>query len=255
MNIQKSSWDSKKYEGKHDYVYDYGKSVVALLDPQPHERVLDIGCGTGQLTEYINQQAWEVVGIDQSDEMIAKARQNYPSLSFLVADACKMRFDTPFDAIFSNAAFHWISDQESLIENMYQNLKSGGRMVVEFGSKGNVQIIVNAIRNQLSLLGYHNEAERQPYYFPSIGEYSQKLEANGFTVTFANLFDRRTALADPENGVKDWVDMFGDAFFKGIPAEETEKIKQAIQEEVRPRLFKDGKWYADYKRIRIKAVK
>lgn len=255
MNAQKSDWNSGKYEGKHAYVYDYGKSVVALLDPQPGERILDIGCGTGQLTEYINQQAGEVVGVDQSEEMIAKARVNYPSLSFVVADACKMQFDTPFDAIFSNAAFHWISDHKALIKNMYQNLKSAGRLVVEFGGKGNVQTIVGEIRNQLSLFGYHDEAQRQPYYFPSIGEYSRKLETSGFTVTFAHLFDRPTALSDSENGLRDWVDMFGDAFFKGVPAEEAEKMKQAIQEEVGPKLFKSGKWYADYKRIRIKAVK
>ncbi len=138
---------------------------------------------------------------------------------------------------------------------MYNNLKQGGRLVLEFGGKGNVQTILNSVRKTLLKEGYVNESKIKKWYFPSISEYSSLLEENGFKVNFASLYDRPTQLADSKNGIKDWLMMFGDSFFKKLTEKTKNKILEKVQEDVKSTCFVKGKWYADYKRIRILARK
>ena len=181
-----SDWNAAHYETRHHYVTDYGSSVVKLLDPKPGERVLDLGCGTGRLTREIADSGAEVAGIDSSPDMIARARKNYPELRFELADALTFQPEEPFDAVFSNAVLHWVKPPEGAVKTIARALKPGGRMVVEFGGKGNTQSIVEAI-------GSH------PWYYPSIGEYASLLEANGLQVVSAVLFPRPTRV-DGESG-------------------------------------------------------
>ena len=255
MKQLESVWDAKLYDEKHSFVYDYGKSLVELLNPKDDELILDLGCGTGQLTANLAERAKEATGIDLSPEMIENAMVNYPSVDFQIQDAANFHFDKKFDSIFSNATLHWVTNYKSAIRCMFANLKKGGKIVLEFGGKGNVQSIVATLRKSLRNRGYKCQSELQLWYFPSIGEYSSELESVGFEVTFAQLYERPTELADEATGIKDWISMFCKPFFKDVLENDCEEIKSEVQQNLKPLLFQNGKWYADYKRIRVIAFK
>jgi trans-aconitate methyltransferase len=248
-------WKSDLYNDKHSFVYQYGDSLVELLAPKAGERILDVGCGSGQLTAKISEMGAKVTGIDSSTEMVADAREKYPHIDFFVRDAADFHFNEPFDAIFSNAVLHWVLKKEEAIQCMCSNLKAGGRIVAEFGGKGNVQTIVNQLRLSLNSRGYQENAQLALWYFPSIGEYTTLLEKYGLRVIVAQHYDRPTELADSNSGIKDWLEMFGNAFFRNIPTQAKEEIKEEVQELIKDTCLSDGKWYADYKRIRVVAIK
>src|SRR5471030_3268425 len=126
-------WNAELYDDKHAFVFQYGESVLELLDVKPGERILDLGCGTGHLTKKIQEEGAEVVGIDASPEMIAQAKENYPELDFIVANGADFSFDEPFDAVFTNATLHWIHDADCVIKSVDKGLKPDGRFVGEFG--------------------------------------------------------------------------------------------------------------------------
>lgn len=255
MQTKPNTWKVDLYNKKHAFVYQYGEDLIQFLDPKANELILDLGCGSGQLTNEINKFGAKVIGMDSSKEMIADAQAKYPNLQFFVKDAANFQFEKPFDAIFSNAVLHWVLDSENAILSMNKNLKLGGRLVVEFGGKGNVQTIVKSVRKYLKERGYIKNSTVENWYFPSISEYTSLLEKNGFEVEFANLYDRPTELVDNESGIKDWIEMFGSSFFSDIPMKEKKAILEEVQNDVREKCFIDGKWYADYRRIRILAKK
>ncbi len=138
-------WNSSLYEQKHSFVFKYGEEVLALLNPQRGERILDVGCGTGHLTKLIAEAGAEVVGIDSSPEMVEAARVACPDINFVVADAADFSFTEPFDAVFSNAALHWVTEAKQAMVCMAQSLKQGGRFVVELGGKGNLTAITGLL--------------------------------------------------------------------------------------------------------------
>lgn len=227
-------WDAALYESGFQFVWKHGAGVVSLLEPKPGERILDLGCGTGHLTAEIAAAGAGTLGIDASPGMIAQARQNFPKLAFQLVDAGEFRSDLPFDAVFSNAALHWMPDADRVAAAVAAVLKPGGRFVAEMGGKGNIAAISGAIRSNI-----HN-------YFPSVGEYSAVLERNGFEVRSMALFDRPTPLEGGENGLREWIQTFrGD---NSRPVEE-------VEQELRPRLFRDGRWVADYRRLRFVAAR
>lgn len=249
-------WNADLYDNKHAFVAQYGESVLELLHVQPGERILDLGCGTGDLAVQIQDRGAEVTGIDASAEMIGKARIKYPSVSFSVADATRFHFDEPFDAVFTNATLHWIKNADAVIQHVYDTLKPGGRFAGEFGGKGNMQQMIAATAAVLQKHGYIKAGEDiNPWYFPSVGEYAVKLENHGFRVTYMLHFDRPTALQDGREGVTRWLNMFGPSFFEGIPTNELPQILDEITDLLPPGYEKDGTWYADYKRLRFVAVK
>lgn len=255
LSIYDTQWNATLYDDKHNYVAKYGEDVVRLLAPQNGERILDLGCGTGHLTHLIAQAGARVVGIDNSPSMIHRAQAAYPDLDFQVMSATDLHFDAPFDAVFSNATLHWVLDKESAVEQVARTLKPGGRFVLEMGGKGNVEEIVVATRKVLNRHGYYSNAAIQLWYFPSLSEYTTLLEKKGFRVRFAAHFDRPTELKDTENGIKEFVRMFGNAFFNDIPENEIDKVLTEIQDLVRPTNYRNGSWYGNYKRLRIAATK
>ena len=253
--LTQTQWNATLYDDKHNFVSKYGEDVVQLLTPQQGERILDLGCGTGYLTHLIAQAGARVVGIDNSPAMILRAQAAYPDLDFRVLSATDFHFDTSFDAVFSNATLHWVLDKESAIEHIAHALKPGGRLVLEMGGKGNVEEIVVATRKVLTRHGYYSNAATQLWYFPSLSEYTTLLEKKGFRVRFAAHFDRPTELKDTENGIKDFLKMFGNAFFSNIPENEIDTVLTEIQDMVRPTNYRNGNWYGNYKRLRIAATK
>lgn len=250
-----TKWNASLYDNKHDFVFKYGEDLVDTLAPKTGERVLDLGCGTGYLTNVIAATGAEVIGIDNSFDMIAKAKNEYPSVEFRVMSATEFHFDESFDAIFSNAVLHWILDKEKAIDCMYTNLKRSGRLVLEMGGKGNVEAIVNALKDSLQKRGLIDSASKQIWYFPSLSEYTTLLEKRGFRVTYAAHFNRETELKDNNNGIKDWIKMFGSTFLQGIDEKVVNEILDEVQDVLKPTHFRNGKWYADYKRLRVVAIK
>jgi trans-aconitate methyltransferase len=247
-------WNADLYDRKHSFVAEYGAALLDLLAPQPGEHILDLGCGTGALTQQIADRGATVIGIDSAASMIAQAQQNYPNLSFQVADATNLLFVEQFDAIFSNAVLHWVKPPEAAIASMWQALKPGGRLVVEFGGKGNVKAIATALEQSLREMEYPNPETLNPWYFPSIGEYTNRLEQQGFEIQFAALFDRPTPLADAD-GIQNWIKMFAQSFLQAVPAEQQTTFLSQIADRIRPQLYQNGIWVADYRRIRAIALK
>jgi trans-aconitate 2-methyltransferase len=250
------TWNTSLYDKKHDFVFKYGEYLVQqLLTPQEGERILDIGCGTGHLTNLIAASGAMVTGMDSSIDMIAKARNEYPHLPFRLASVTDFNFNEPYDALFSNAVLHWVTDKEQAVESMYNNLKPGGRLVLEMGGKGNVEKIVHALKQALINHGYVQNAAREIWYYPSLSEYTGLLEKQGFRVTYATHFNRETELKDTQQGIKDWVQMFGGAYLEGVDAAANDAILEEVQETLRSTQFRQQKWYADYKRLRVVAIK
>lgn len=230
----RADWDPARYEGGHSFVWQYGADLLSILAPQPDERILDLGCGTGHLTAKIAEAGAEVLGIDSSPAMIAQARQNYPRLKFQLVDAHTYRTELPFDAVFSNAALHWMMEPRAVAESISLALHPGGRFVFEMGGRGNIALIDAALETDIR------------NYYPSIAEYATVLESNGLEVLTAILFDRPTPLEGGEHGMREWI-----AMFRG----DNKRPMERVEAELRPKLFHDGSWSADYRRLRMTARK
>ncbi|MEH1936887.1 MAG: methyltransferase domain-containing protein [Nostoc sp.] len=254
LSIPTNYWDAALYEDKHAFVWQYGEDLLKFLNPQPGESILDLGCGTGQLTEKIAQAGAEVMGVDHAPAMIEKARQNYPHIRFDVADAKNFQVDKPLDAVFSNAVLHWVKEADSAIASIHQSLKPGGRFVAEFGGKGNVKAIATALESALEAINIPAQT-LNPWYFPSIGEYATLLEQQGFDVIYSSLFARPTPLAEGEAGIANWIQMFASSFLTGLSSEQQIQVIRVVEEYLKPTLYQQATWTADYRRIRIVAIK
>ncbi len=248
-----NDWNTSLYDQKHAFVSEYGKGLVPLLEARAGEVILDLGCGSGHLAHTIAQSGAHVVGIDSSASMIEAARLAYSDVEFLVADARDFAFPFSFDAIFSNATLHWVREADQAVQHITTALKPGGRLVAEFGGKGNVATITTAVEQALWELT-HTKVDFG-WYFPSIGEYASLLEQHGFAVQMALLFDRPTKLEEGEHGLRNWIQMFGDRIFANVSAEVKQQALESTEEKTRTQLFKDGNWFADYRRLRIVAYK
>jgi trans-aconitate methyltransferase len=246
-------WDAELYEARHGFVWRLGEGVVDFLNPQPGERILDLGCGTGQLTKKIADSGANVLGLDASPDMIGQARQNYPRLQFVLANAAALQFENEFDAVFSNAALHWMLDRAGVVAGVARALKKGGRFVAECGGKGNVRELEGAIETVAATYHTGPIPEKRTYY-PAVGEYAALLEAHGLEVTFAQLFDRPTPL-EGEDGMANWVRQFKWYYFEALRAGQQEEALRDVIEALRPILRNSDGWYADYRRLRVSAVK
>ncbi|MCA9112578.1 MAG: methyltransferase domain-containing protein, partial [Planctomycetaceae bacterium] len=230
-------WAPALYDEKHSFVWKLGASVIQLLAPQPGERILDVGCGTGQLTAQIAGSGATVVGIDHSPAMIEEARRLFPGIEFQLEDAHDFSIEQQFDGVFSNAALHWINDPAKVVCCISKALKPDGRMAVEFGGHGNVHFLAQAIETASEeLLG---SRLLHPWYFPSITSFGTVLELHGIEVTQAAMIDRPTPL-EGDDGLKNWVRMFGQYWLTQIPAEEHNLFLERVEAICRPKLFRDS---------------
>jgi SAM-dependent methyltransferase len=247
-----TGWDAALYDEKHSFVWKRGAALIELLAPRAGERVLDLGCGTGHLTAQIAEAGAEVIGIDSSPEMIEEAKRQYPGIPVGVADARDFRFDEAFDAVFSNAVLHWVKPPEQAVACVRRALKPGGRFVAEFGGRGNVAAIVAALQSASRSIGLGDW--EHPWYYPGIGEYAALLEREGLEVTHAFLFDRPTPL-EGEDGLRRWAEMFAGSLVGRVAPDDRERFSLAFEEAARPSLYRDGTWFADYRRLRVVACR
>lgn len=244
----KTTWNATLYEDQHAFVWQYGAGLIDLLAPRPGESILDLGCGTGQLTEQIAKTGAAVHGIDADAAMIAKAQQNYPDLHFAQADARNFQVDLPVDVVFSNAVLHWVKEADAAIQCINQALKPGGRFVAEFGGKGNVHSITQALSNA-------HATYVSPWYFPSVAEYATRLEQHGFEVVLATLRDRPTPLEDGDAGLANWLRMFAYELLGELMLEQQNQVIASVERQLKPALYQEGRWVADYRRLRVLAIK
>lgn len=251
MNID---WDAQKYTRDFSFVHERGSAVMDLIEADRNSKALDLGCGNGALSKALADKGFKVTGMDASRELLEVARASHPGIEFIEGDATDFEFREPFDVVLSNAVFHWIDDnrQEDMMRCVHKALKPDGEFVFEFGGRGNNLRIHKALARHFEELGL---GYRMPFYFPSIGEYAARLENNGFLVKYAILFDRFTELKG-EDGLRDWINMFVKAPFSVVKDEgqKNDIVAKAV-DELKGELLVDGKWHADYVRLRMKAIR
>ncbi|MDO5690086.1 MAG: methyltransferase domain-containing protein [Tissierellia bacterium] len=246
-------WDANKYTNNFSFVHKYGEEVLKLLEIKPNMRVLDLGCGNGELTKKISDLGVYAIGVDSSEELLSVAKEKHPTIAFMKQDATNLVLDEPVDAVFSNAVFHWIPEtkQAQMLRHIFETIKVGGQFVFEFGGYRNNQLIHLALERSFRA---RNLKYRMPFYFPTIAQFATRLEEAGFEVREMSLFHRFTELKG-EDGLSDWINMFIKMPFQGVDAELKKDIIFEAVEDLRSELYQDERWYADYVRIRGKAVR
>lgn len=242
------TWNPGEYERNARFVSTLGRDVLTLLSPKPGERILDIGCGDGVLTAEIAAAGAEVVGIDLSEPMVHAARKR--GLDARVGDAQALTFQSEFDAVFSNAALHWMPNSDSVVAGVFRALKIGGRFVAEFGGHGNIAAIRVAQLAVCQKYGGDPQTITGKYY-PTSEEYVDKLRTHGFSIDCIQLIPRPTTLPA---GMDGWLDTFGKAFLGSVPKMYRDVAKQEIIDLLCPTLCDSkGIWTADYVRLRVAA--
>ncbi len=243
-------WDPAAYARNAAFVAELGQPLVALLAPRAGERVLDLGCGDGRLTLALREAGCAVVAVDSSASQVEAARRR--GLDARVMDGEALDFDGAFDAVFSNAALHWMKRPDLVLQGVSRSLRPGGRFVGELGAAGNVQTIVDALsaalrRRRLAF------ADFDPWYYPTGPEYRARLEVAGFAVMSLEVFARPTPLP---GDITAWLETFAGAFRSASPGEEGAVFFGELREALAPRLRKpDGTWWVDYVRLRFHATK
>jgi SAM-dependent methyltransferase len=241
-------WNPETYERHARFVSDLGAGVVDLLDPLPGERVLDLGCGDGALTEKLVAAGCRVVGVDASPAFVSAARAR--GLDARMADARALEFEAEFDAVFSNAVLHWIRDADSVVSSVHRALKPGGRFVAELGGAGCVRTVRAALEAALAPRGL-SAAALDPWYFPDADEYRGLLASHGFVVNSLVLFERPTPLPGELAG---WLETFAQAFLAPFSGAVRHEVIRDVSDIVRPRLYDvDRGWVLDYVRLRFAA--
>ncbi|TMJ19565.1 MAG: methyltransferase domain-containing protein [Alphaproteobacteria bacterium] len=245
-----SRWSPTDYARNAAFVPALGDEALRLLNPQPGELILDLGCGDGALTQRIVEAGASVIGIDSSQEMVEAARAR--GIDAFVGDAEAMdlgRFGA-FDAVFSNAALHWMLDADAVASGVFKALRPGGRFVGEMGGEGNLLALRGALRDELSMRGYEMP-EQDPAWYAGIEEFTRLYCVAGFSEVRAELIGRPTPLP---GGVAEWVRTFraGVMDVAMVPEWERDDIAAAVEARVAPALRRpDGTFCADYVRLRF----
>jgi len=246
--VSAQTWNAAEYEKNARFVSELGAPVFQLLAPAAGERILDVGCGDGVLTQKIAAVGCDVVGLDSSPDFCAAARRL--GLHVIELSASDMKFEHEFDAVFSNAALHWMKDAERVVANVARALRPGGRFVAEMGGYKCVDTIRRALVAELDRRGFDGEAA-SPWYFPAPDEYRAHLAGAGFDVPYLELIPRPTPIPD----MMGWLTTFAQCFTSLLPAGERAAYLGDVRDRIKPQLCDAaGKWTADYTRLRFRAV-
>ncbi|HMM75703.1 MAG TPA: methyltransferase domain-containing protein [Gammaproteobacteria bacterium] len=240
-------WDPHRYRTEAGFVARLGEPLLELLAPRAGERVLDLGCGDGSLTQKLADAGCAVIAVDSSAAQVAAARER--GLDARVADGQRLEFEAEFDAVFTNAALHWMPRQDAVVAGVRRALKPGGRFVGELGGAGNVASLVAALEAELAARGIAS-AGLNPWTFPSAEAWRALLEGAGFGVEHLELFSRPTRF---EREVADWLTLMAQSFLAPVPAAARDDFLAAVTARLRSTLFRDGVWTLDYVRLRFAA--
>lgn len=244
------AWDPERYARHARFVSELGQPVLDLLAPRPGERILDLGCGDGVLTERLVAAGCRVVGVDGSPAQVAAARAR--GIDAHVTDGQALTFEDEFDAVFSNAALHWMKRADHVIAGVRRALRPAGRFVGEMGGRGCVEAIRSALIAGLERRGIDGTA-LDPWYFPDVPEYRARLEAARFRVDYIALLPRPTPLPGDVTG---WLETFAECFTGALPTADRAAYVAEVREALRPLLCDaSGAWTADYVRLRFAATK
>lgn len=245
-------WDSQLYENSHKFVSDYGEDLLEFIPNDKSLNILDVGCGTGALTQKLSTKCRYVLGTDNSTEMIVRAKVQYPDIDFKLLNVLSMDYKNEWDIVFSNAVFHWVMDHDLLLKNIANALKPSGKLVCEFGAFGNIQSIEKGFSDVLNDFGY---AYTSKFSFPKVDEFTGKLKENHFIIEEIYDYDRPTPLLGGEKGLTNWAKQFFASDLDIIPEQIHHDIFVALEDKVRSALWDNAsqKWIADYRRIRVVA--
>jgi trans-aconitate methyltransferase len=242
------TWDPDRYARNARFVSDLGAPVLELLAPKAGERILDLGCGDGALTTKLVGAGCQVVAVDASEAQIDGARKL--GLDARIMDGQHLTFNNEFDAVFSNAALHWMRHTDDVIAGVRRALKPRGRFVGEFGGHRCVEKIKTALVDALNRRGIDGEGA-VPWYFPTVEDYSARLAKGGFKPAYIALIPRPTPLPGDVTG---WLETFAESFTTALPVSDRPAFIQEVREVLRPQLCDaSGQWTADYVRLRFAA--
>lgn len=247
-------WNPTAYTRDAAFVFESSHDLVDWLDPKPGERILDLGCGTGEHVARIAARDARPVGLDASTEMIATAKATHPALEFIVGDGQTLRYEHAFDAVFSNAALHWMPNADAVAQGVARALVEGGRFVLEMPEARNVARVIDAFDTALCEIA-GQRFDRKRWYFPTLGEHAARLEAAGFDVVLARVFPRPSFVPHQgsQSGLELWLELFANDILDALGAKRRDVIRRT--EEHARVLERDGGFELDYVRLRMEARK
>lgn len=245
-------WDAQNYQNTCGNVTRHGEGLVEVLKSKEAKKILDVGCGTGVLTDAISKFAQKVVGIDSSAAMVEKAKKDFPNLDFQVLDVCSMNWENEFDAVFSNAVFHFIKTQDVLLERINKALAAGGLLVCEFGAAGNIAALLDAVE---AVCKQNGKAYSPRFFYPSQEEYQALLEKHGFCIESIVTYDLDTKLGDGEAGLRNWVNQVFHVEMERFSPSEKGIALSGIESALKPTQWDGTAWHLLNKRLRVVARK
>ncbi len=230
------NWNAEDYQRNSQAQQKWAKELIAKLDLIGSENVLDLGCGDGKVTAEIagSLPTGSIMGVDNSASMIELATENYPSalypnLSFKVMDACCLSFEGCFDVVFSNAALHWVKNHGPVVEGLYKSLKTGGKILLQMGGKGNASNILSVLEDIQSSPEWQPYFENFefPYGFLGIDKYKELLTNAGFTVKRVELIPKDMA-HEGKSGLEGWIRTTWLPYTEQVPVEKRGQFIDAI---------------------------
>jgi len=241
-------WNAQNYYETCGRVTEHGIKLVDILKEKKCSRVLDLGCGTGVLTNEISGFTDEVIGIDSSPAMVKKAKELFPHLEFIVMDACSLDWKDHFDAVFSNAVFHFIKSQDILLDNIYKVLKPKGLLICEFGASGNIANLLNSVALACNK---RNKPFSLRFFYPKGEAYKRLLEERGFHVGSITTYDLDTQLREGKSGLRNWINQIFTVEMEMFDAFEREEVLKEIESDLRSTQWDGTNWHLANRRLKV----